>query len=78
MIIQALVQPTGLKGSVNGWHTVAAYPSYGAGADGWRLAFVKAANLKAREGVVGFWGWLLSAAKAVAPANLLVPLPADL
>ena len=77
LIIQALVQPTGLKGVVNGWHTVAAYPSYGVGADGWRLAMVVAGNQRAREGVAGFWAWLRTAAKAVDPANLLGPLPSS-
>ena len=75
LIVQALVQPTGLKGQINGWHKVAAYPSYGAGADGWRYELVVAGNRRAREGVVGFWGWLKAAAKAVKPANLLCPLP---
>ena len=75
LIVQALVQPTGLKGLINGWHTVAAYPSYGAGADGWRYELVVAGNKRAREGVEGFWGWLKSAARAVKPDNLLGPLP---
>ena len=78
VIIQALVRPTGLRGVVNGWYTVASYPSYGVGANGWRLALVKAGNQKAREGVVGFWAWLKGAAKAVDPANLLGSLPGEL
>ena len=69
-----MVQPTGLKGKVNGWHRVAAYPSYGVGAEGWRHALVVAGNARAREGVEGFWGWLRAAAKALNPEYLLGPL----
>ena len=75
LIVPALVHPTGLKGKINGWHRVAAYPSYGAGADGWRHGLVVAGNARAREGVEGFWGWLKAAARAVKPENLLGPLP---
>ena len=78
LFVQALVQPTGLKGQINGWHRVAAYPSYGAGADGWRHAFVVSANVRAREGVAGFWVWFVAAARAVKPDNLLGPLPGGL
>ena len=42
------------------------------------MALVKAGNLRAREGVVGFWAWLKTAAKAVDPANLLGSLPGGL
>ena len=72
------MKPAGQKGKVNGWHKVAAYPSYGVGAGGWRQAFVSAANARAKEGATGFWSWLRAAAKAVDSANLLGPLPAGL
>ena len=76
LFVQALVKPTGQRGTVNGWHKVATYPSYGIGAGGWRQAFVSAGNARAKEGATGFWAWLKAAAKAVESVNLLGPLPA--
>ena len=62
----------------NGLHKVQAYPSYGPGRDGWRLAVVKAGNALARAGSAGFWGWLVQTARGVNPEDLVHPLPDEL
>ena len=72
------MQPVGDDCSDNGHHKVQAYPRYGAGRDGWRLAFVKAGNARARLGTAGFWGWLANAARGVNPGDLVAPLPSEL
>ena len=72
------MKPVGDACRDNGHHRVQAYPRYGAGRDGWRLAFVKAGNARAKEGSAGFWGWLVGAARGVRPGDLLTPLPSDL
>ena len=62
----------------NGLHLVQAYPSYGPGRDGWRLALVREVTARVREGSAGFWVWLVARARGVNPALLTVPLPDNL
>ena len=62
----------------NGLHLVQAYPSYGPGKDGWRLALVRAGNARVRAGSAGFWVWLVEQARGVNPAHLTLPLPSNL
>ena len=62
----------------NGLHLVQAYPSYGPGRDGRRLAVVREGKALARAGSAGFWGWLVQVARGVNPADLSCPLPNNL
>ena len=72
------MKPVGPAVGDNGHHLVQAYPSYGPGRNGWRLAVVKAGNALAKAGSAGYWGWLVSTARGVNPVDLLHPLPDDL
>ena len=75
LLYKALVKAVGDACEDNGHHRVQAYPSYGPGRAGWRLAVVQVGNARAKAGSAGFWGWLLATASCVRPGGLVCPLP---